>query len=49
MVASRVGGWTQRTWGCSEELFAALSSTVDLLRDLPVQVSRLGSDNLDRP
>ncbi|MEP6630336.1 MAG: DUF222 domain-containing protein, partial [Lapillicoccus sp.] len=35
------------TWGCSKDLFAALSASIDLMRDLPVQVSRLGSGDLD--
>ena len=35
------------TWGCSDELVAALSAVTRLLEDLPVQVCRLGSHDLD--
>ncbi len=34
------------TWGCSDELVAALSAATRLLEDLPVQVCRLGSHDL---
>lgn len=35
------------TWGCSDELVAALSAVTRLLEDLPVQAYRLGSRDLD--
>ena len=37
-----------RTWGCSEELVAALSAVTGVLEDLPVTVCRLGSGELEQ-
>ncbi|MDQ6896766.1 MAG: hypothetical protein M3171_09215, partial [Actinomycetota bacterium] len=35
-------------WGCGDELVAVLSASIGFFRDLPVQVCRLGSGDLDR-